>query len=543
MLTFFKKPIVIIATVIILGGGITGGYFYSKSGGQSKYDTFKVKKTDLVQEVSVTGHVQAAESVDLAFETIGKVARVYIKIGDNVRIGQVLASLLNGDLAAQLLQAQANMEAEQAKLNEMNKGSRAEEIVKAETTFADKKLDLLNARAKAEADLNSVYGAALTAAQSGATDGKNALLKLTEIQFSHFLNNDSNGAAIADAKEDAVELLLGYASVAGRMNSEQLSLLNGGAFSSVQAAISDSSAENIEKAVSETVAALRKIKFALDIIPVEDDFTATQKTDLSAEKASISAELTAVSSKEQAIAVQKATNASSISAAESIVNTAENDLILKKVSSTPEQIAAQEARIKSARANVQIIQAQLAKTVIISPINGTVTKQELKAGEIASSNIVMISVMSEAKFEISANIPEVDIAKIKLNDFAKITLDAYGEYIVFEARVIEIEPAETIVEGVSTYKITLQFMSEDDRIRSGMTANIDILTAQKNDVLTAPQRAVISRNGQGKFVKILKDNGDTEEVKVEIGIRGLSGEIEIISGLNEGDIVITFERE
>lgn len=543
ILTFFKKPIVIIAMVIILIGGITGGYFYFRSGGESKYDIFEAKKTDLLQEVSVTGHVQAADSVDLAFEAMGKVARVYVKIGDKVRIGQVLASLSNGDLAAQLLQAQANVEAEQAKLDEMKKGSRPEELAKAETTLNDKERDLVNVKAKAEADLNNVYSAALTAAQSGVTEGKNALLKLTEIQFSHFTANDSNGTAIATAKEDAVTLLLGYAAGAGKMNTEQLSLLNGGAFGAVQTAILSSSPENIDSAVSKTATALRKVKFALDTVPVEDDFSTTQKTDLSTIRTSVSAELTAVSAKEQAIAVQRAMSDSSISTAESAVNTATNDLLLKKISSTPEQIAAQEARVKSARASVQSIQAQLAKTVIISPISGTVTKQEATAGEIVASNLVIISVMSEAKFEITANIPEADIAKIKLNDFAKITLDAYGEDVVFEARVIEIEPAETIVEGVSTYKITLQFVNEDERIRSGMTANIDILTAQKNDVLAVPQRAIISRNGQGKFVKIMKDDGTTEEVKVETGIRGSSGEIEIISGLNEGDKVITFERE
>jgi RND family efflux transporter MFP subunit len=541
--TFFKKPIVVIATAIILTGGMAGGYFIWGGGENSKYDIMEVKKTDLLQEVSVTGRVNPAESVDLAFETVGKVARVYVKIGDNVRIGQVLASLSNGELAAQLLQAQANLETEQVKLDETKKGARTEEILKAETTLADKEKDLLNVRAKAEADLKNVYSAALTAAQSGITEGKNALLELTEIQFAHFMNNDSSGMAIADAKEDAVEVLLGAAAGAGKMNTEQLSLLNSGAFGAVQTAISDSSLENVENAVSQTITALRKVKFALDIVPIEDDFTSTQKTDLSTARTTVSTELTTVSAKEQAIAVQKATNASNISTAESAVNTARNDLLLKQISSTPEQIAAQEARVKSARASVQNIQAQLAKTVIISPIIGTVTKQEAKAGEIVAANSVMVSVMSEAKFEIEANIPEADIAKIKLNDFAKITLDAYGEDIVFEGRVIEIEPAETIVEGVSTYKITLQFVNEDDRIRSGMTANIDILTAMKDGILAVPQRAIISKNGKGKFVKIIKDDGTTEEVQVETGIRGSSGEIEIISGLKEGDMVITFERE
>lgn len=542
MFAYFKKPIILAAMLIFLIGGAVAVYFIFKGRGESKYDILEMKRTNLLQEVSVTGNVQAAESVDLAFETMGKIARVYIKVGDKVKLGQILASLSSGELAAQLLQAQANLEAEQAKLDEMKKGARPEELQKAETTLSDKQKDLENVKAKAEADLNDDYSAALTAAQDGVTEGKNALLTLTDIQFAHFLGGDSDGLAIESAKEEAVDGLLGGATGAGRMNNEQLSLLKGGAYGLVLEAISNSSRENIDSAILATIKSLRMVKLALDTVPVEDDFTATQKTNLSTARTNVSAELTTVSSKEQAIAVQKATNSSNISTAESAVNTARNDLLLKQISSTPEQIAAQEARVKSSRASIQNIQAQLSKTIIISPISGTATKVAIKQGEIVAANSLAMSIISEAKFEIEANIPEADIAKIKLNDFAKITLDAYGEDVIFDARVIEVEPAETIIEGVSTYKVTLQFVREDNRIRSGMTANIDILTAQKENILAVPQRAIISKNGKEKFVKIINENGDIREAQVETGIRGSNGEIEIISGLSEGDMVITFER-
>ena len=206
-----------------------------------------------------------------------------------------------------------------------------------------------------------------------------------------------------------------------------------------------------------------------------------------------------------------------------------------------EQITAQEAQVKQTEAKKQNIQAQLTKTAIRSPINGIITNQDTKVGEIISANTAIVSVISEANWEIKTDVPEADIAKIEIGDKAKLTLDAYGEDVKFSATVILIDPAETVIEGVSNYKVTLHFDEKDERIRSGMTANLDILTAEKENVIAIPQRAVISKNGD-KIVRILKDDETIEEVNVITGIRGSYGNIEIIKGISEGDRVIIFMK-
>ena len=191
--------------------------------------------------------------------------------------------------------------------------------------------------------------------------------------------------------------------------------------------------------------------------------------------------------------------------------------------------------MESAEASVLNLQAQLAKTVIRSPIAGIVTKQDAKAGEIAGAGIVLTSVISDAKYEIEANVAEADIAKIKIGDEANITLDAYGNDIVFTATAASIDPAETIIDGVPTYRTTLQFKENDARIKSGMTANTDISGAKREDVLYISGRA-ISGKGASKTVNLIE--GETaREVNIETGLRGSNGDVEIISGLKEGDKV------
>ena len=194
-------------------------------------------------------------------------------------------------------------------------------------------------------------------------------------------------------------------------------------------------------------------------------------------------------------------------------------------------IVSEEVSIRSYEASVGNIEAQIEKTILRSPINGIITKQDAKVGEIAVANSVLVSILSSI-YEVEAFIPEVDIAKIKIGDSAKVTLDAYGREAIFEAKVISVNPAETMVEGVATYKTTLRLDSGDKPVKSGMTANLDILTAQKNDALIIPQRAITSANGD-KFVDI---GGTT--VKVITGLRGSDGNIEILEGLKEGDKIV-----
>jgi len=198
--------------------------------------------------------------------------------------------------------------------------------------------------------------------------------------------------------------------------------------------------------------------------------------------------------------------------------------------------------VRAAEASADNYRAQFQKTIIRSPINGIVTKLDASAGETVTVNTPIVSVISAASFEIETYIPEADISKVKVGNTADVTLDAYGDDVLFQASVITIDIGETMIEGVTTYKTILQFTEEDERVKPGMTANIDILTAERNNVIAIPQRAVSSRNGQ-KFVKLLGDQGEVEEVVVETGLRGSDGNLEITAGINAGDKIITFVRE
>src|SRR3989344_8065600 len=116
----------LVAVVVLAGGFILFG------GKKAEERVITVEKGSFVQEVSVSGKVVAAQDVDLGFSQGGRVSGVYAKVGDTVAKGAALAELENGDLRAAVLQREASLATQRAKLASLKQGTRPEEIAVAE---------------------------------------------------------------------------------------------------------------------------------------------------------------------------------------------------------------------------------------------------------------------------------------------------------------------------------------------------------------------------------------------------------------------------
>ncbi len=481
------------------------------------YDTVVVEKGDVVQEVSVTGSIKPAQDVNLAFEKGGKISRVYVEVSDRVYSGKTLVQLDNGDIWAQLQGAKADLKSQQAKLDELKRGTREEEIGIQETKVVSAEVAVEDAKQNLLDKLNDAY-----------TKSDDAIRNKTDQFFSNprgaspsliFSNSPSGIDYQVESDRILVEEILTNWQTDDFILSLESDLLS----------FTSEAKTNLDT----TKAFLEKTALVINSLTSS---SALSQTTIDGWKSAVSTARTNVN-----------TAIVNLSAAEEELKTdnsalvlAEQELELKKAGTVAEQVLAQEAKVESAQAAVRNYEAQLSKTIIRSPIKGIVTKQEAKVGEIVPANQLMVAVISDANFEIEADIPEVDVAKLELEDVARVTLDAYGDDIVFEVVVVAIDPAETLIEGVPSYKTTFQFKEKDERIRSGMTANLDILTDKKEGVIAVPQRAVITKGGI-KFVRIVK-GGNIEEVEVKTGLKGSFGEIEILEGINEGDEVVTFMR-
>lgn len=510
----FRKRIYI---PIILILAIAGWAVFGR-GGSSNEELVTVQSTTFVQEVAVTGKVIPSKDVDMAFETSGRVSRVNVKVGDMVRQGQVLASVGSSDQYATVLQRQARVDSEAAKLAEVQRGSRVEDITIATT-------ELNGARTTYEQNLQALVDQ-IKDSYAKVDDGVRAkadqLFKNPRTVYPEVIafDNYTLRLSVNDQRLRIGEMLAVWQKTIATLSAD--SYFASSTYLS-EARNNLSTVRNFFNDLSEGVSSLT----AGDALP--QTTVDKYKADISSARSAISASISALSVAEQ-----------SYKASQNAYTRAQDQLALKKAGSTIEQINSQAALLKSAQADLQSAQALLGRTSITAPFDGLITKVDTKEGEVASVNTNVIGLISASSYEIESYISESDIAKVRIEQPARVTLDAYGKDIVFLAKTVQVDPAETLLDGVSTYKTKLQFTVADERIRSGMTANIIIQTAEKPASVVIPQEALFLDAGE-KMVTI-DQAGKRVNRKVETGGINAKGEIEVLAGISVGEKVVVKKK-
>ena len=214
-----------------------------------------------------------------------------------------------------------------------------------------------------------------------------------------------------------------------------------------------------------------------------------------------------------------------------------------------------EYEYNTALSNLTAAESDLAETTITAPMSGVVVGEPKPAGTMAvqgnSNPTVIMRIADTSQKQIMAKIDETDIGNIKVGQDATFTVDTYTNQ-TFTAHVSKISQTDTSntwdTNGTSTssssssssasviyYYVTLDVDDPDDVLRLGMTARVEINTAEKEDALVVPI-AALKTNDNGSYVLRVNTSGQTEQVPVTTGI--YSDEyVEILSGLSEGDSV------
>lgn len=452
---------------------------------------------DIQQTVAVTGRVEPPQEAELGFETTGTVGRINVAVGDRVLAGQTLLSLNNFDLAAALAAARES-------LAQAERGSRPEarNIVEAQT--AETRVALETATTQLLTTLQDSYRRTDNALRNQVDrfftiNDTSAVLRIElsdyqlQIKTSHYRNLANQ--ALAQWQSSLIgltESTLGTALTTSK-NSLQMVQLFSDVFTT---GLNETRGEVV--ALDTTIHGVRSI-----VANARTDFDTALTNIIAAEKNYLQAR--------SAFAV------------------AEQKLALEKLGGDPAEILIQQARVREA-------EARLAKTVIRAPFTGRVAKQSASLGEVVAANTPLLSLISDGLFEIEANVPEAEIAKIVLGQTATVSLDAYPANLTFAAKVIQTDLTETLKDGVAAYGLRLQFNDLNPQLKSGLTANVVIEAGAKKHVLSLPARA-IQKDRNRELVTQLKNN---EVIKTEIvtGLRGDNGLVEIVSGLAEGDQVV-----
>lgn len=501
-LTWLVIAVLVVVFVVYLGvRGKTGNYQF-----------ISVKQGSITQTVSVTGNTTPVQSLDLAFQTGGTIAAVAKNAGDRVSAGDVLVQLDTSDLQAQLAQAEASVDAAKAQLAQLEAGAQPADIQGSQAAVASAEQTLANTYSNVPNTLEGAYAEAYDAIRNQLspffTNAESANPQITfSINDSQTLNNMISERVAASTELNEWQ--------------NEINALGPGVSTSTLETVLANGSHHLDVIQNLLATAAQALIQETSLSPTT---LSTYKSDLASAVTETNQAATQVSTASQNIASEKI----SITQAEAALN-------LKLAGSTTQQIQAQQAQVEQAQANAQSVQVKINQATLTSPIDGVVTVQNAKVGEIAQAGATITSVISNNNLEVDSYVPETDIGKVNVDDPVNMTFSAFQGQ-TFTGKVFFIDPAQTILQGVVDYKIKVSFDNPGSSMKSGLTANLDIQTQTHDNALILPQYAVLQTD-QGDFVEILQ-NGKVTQAPITTGIQDQDGNVEILSGVTVGEQVL-----
>ncbi len=485
-----KRNIWIIVIVVII---IIGYFIFGRGGAPSSIQTGVVTSQNLQETVLATGQVVSGTDLALSFQSSGVARKVAVKVGDKVAKGQMLASLDQVSALATLTSAQGALAQAEANYNKLIVG------VKPDSGDIDKVFV-----ESLEIALDGAYNDALNAMDSALLKSYNVLTAVTALQNTYFVGFDQT------ARDGKTQIQ--------------------SAFTSFQLAL-DKAKNNrlpaeIDSAVSTGIYSLNTISSALKAVRDTLDGTYyygripdSEKTAIDTQRANINTALTSVTDDQQAILNAK----------------------ISLMQSQPE-INLAKAQILSAQGQVDSARASLNNLIILAPSAGTITEVDIKVGEQATAMAKAIVLQDINDLHAEANVSEANIASIIVGQSIDYTLDALGPDQHFLGKILSVNPASTVISGVVDYEVKGS-LENIPGIKPGMTANMTILVAEKENALAVPSTAVINKNNK-KYVRVIDDAKKLtyHEVEVKTGLQADGGLVEIVSGLSEGQEVVIYMK-
>jgi len=194
-----------------------------------------------------------------------------------------------------------------------------------------------------------------------------------------------------------------------------------------------------------------------------------------------------------------------------------------------------EESFKSAQTRYQIVEdrgipisgnASTQKARVTAPMNGVVIKRGVELGDTITSGVssfnagtVVFTVADLASLIVKVNLNEVDIAKVKVGQPVRISLDAYPQK-AFTGKVRFVAPAADLVEKIKVFKVEVALDELTDSFKTGMSANVEILGEKRDKAVSVPLEALQRRDGQTVVYRLKENLKPQDLAKAKEGLSG-----------------------
>ncbi len=500
-----NKFIIFFILVLIFAGGYFGYNKFFKKHNFLHYATAKVEKGTLIVSVSGSGQISPSDQVDIKPKVSGEVEEIFVEKDQRVQAGDLLLKLKTKEFESTIDEAKLALDNAKTTLENLKRNK--ENSLK---DLKDSYEDVFKAISNIFNDLPQIMEKLEPIFTESSYGGDQADIDY----YQSVVGLYSEQSLLKDEKEKTFSSLKEkYQTI----RNEYLSLSRFSPPESFESWLKKTS--DLVKEISDLSRSGRDIiSFCKEmisrrnlILPISSSIIESQLTNLTTTTSSLEEKFSTLSSLSKTI-----------------------DQLKDSISDYDSQIDSQERTIKQKEDALDNAKENYENCFVRASFDGQIAKVNIKKGDTVSTTAPLFTLISNQKIaEISLN--EIDTAKVKVGQKATLTFDALPD-LTLTGKVSEIDTIGTVSQGVVSYGVKIILDTDDERIKPGMSVTAEIIVEFKQDVLLVPNSALKSQQNV-YYVQLMEDSTPRSQ-PVEVGISN-DNMTEIISGLKEGDVVVT----
>ena len=505
--------------------------------------------------------MSASNQVDVKPKASGEITSVYIKAGQAVGAGAILAAVDSADAERVVRDAETALETAKLELDKALEPLDELTLLQAENSLTQAK----NSKQKAEDNIKKAYEDGFNTVSNVFLDLPGIMAGLDNTLFGKTIDNFQDNITWyinqTSIQNDERDKAIRYENdVYAAYNKARLACTKD--FDSYKSASRTSDEQVTEALISETYDTTQLIAEAIKVTDNYIDFVqdalelrhmpipsavSTQQSNISSYTGKTNGHLLSL------LSIERTFKDSREAIADANQTIKERELSLAKIKKGPDDLDIRAKKITIQQREDALLTAKqaLADHYVRVPFAGVIAKVNAEKGDTASAGTAIATLVTKQKIaEISLN--EIDVAKVKAGQKVTLTFDAVPD-LTITGQVAEVDAVGTVSQSVVTYTVKIDFDTQDDRIKSAMSVSAAVITEAKPNVLLVPNSAVKSQ-GNAQYVEIVE--GDDRNLALAANTSGAilknsprrqSIEVgtandeftEITSGLKEGDVIVT----
>ena len=532
--------VVLWATIITatLGVGFVGGQWWQSHSNKTQNQasaavpsrrrstlvrTIPIKITSLQETSEFVGTMEAKRSVRIKPEIDGRVVEILVEEGTFVSQGQAIAKLKSDNVEANLRRAKANLQQSEARLEQLRRGARPEQIAaararlqKSQATLAELKRGTRPEQIAAARARLQQSQATLAELQAGTRDEEIAQAKAGLQEAEVQLENASSGSLLEEIAQAKAQIQVQQAEL--ELASEQVrrnqNLISEGAIAEL----------TFQEFFQEERVARARVEEAKRRV-----------TELQRNRESTIQRLEAAVEQQRQILrrLENGNRPEEITRAEAEVAEARSNLEELQNGTRPEEIAQALAEVAAALAEVESWQAEFEETVVVAPFSGVIGDMIVKIGDFVNNADTMTTVTANQVLSVNLLIPLERLGDLRLG--LPVEVSSPEGKVLGMGKVSFISPT---VSDSQTVLVKVDVDNNAGKLQDGQFVQVNLIWEQRQAVVV-PMTAV-GFEGETRFVYLLEGEGEQQKAKRQIIELGLvKGDMtEVVSGLEPGNNLI-----